>query len=110
MGGPLNHQVEAINNQATLYLLPSVWSAEPDMIKQKQLDGGNQVMRLLGKLLLLLGIFGLMKIPAWSQTADTTPRYRIYNADGKPATLNDIAAVWDNYAVVCVNISASLSA
>lgn len=59
-------------------------------------------MRRLGKLLLLLGIFGLMKIPAWSQTADTTPRYRVYNADGKPATLNDIAAVWDNYAVVCV--------
>ena len=60
-------------------------------------------MRLAGQLLLLLGAFGAMTWQVQGQTTNAPAgRYRVFTADGKPATLNDIAAQLDGVEVVCL--------
>ncbi len=60
-------------------------------------------MRVIGQLLLILGVINAMAWQVWGQTENTAKgRYRVFTADGKPLTLNDIAAQLDNVEVLCL--------
>jgi uncharacterized iron-regulated protein len=59
-------------------------------------------MRAVGQLLMMCVALGAMAWQVWGQGNTPPERYRVFTADGKPSSLNDIAAQLDAYEVLCL--------